>query len=58
MLSELPEAVKNTVFAQYSGYRIEDIDKISIGIIHLYKIELENYNTEITVILKDNGVII
>lgn len=54
----LPTDVKNTLQKDYSGYRIEDAEKIAKGKQTLYKVELEKGDIEIELILTSNGKVI
>jgi hypothetical protein len=56
--SEVPQAVKNTIYANYSGYHIDDYEKINLGGAIMYQIDAEKGNDERFVLLREDGVLI
>jgi hypothetical protein len=56
--SELPAIVKNAAENKYPKYYIEDIDKIQRGSEVFYKIEMEQGDSEIKLLVKSDSTII
>lgn len=55
----LPQGLRNKIKSDYKGYKVDDVDKLTIGNQVLYKIELESgrgsNKTELDLILDENG---
>lgn len=56
--SEVPQAVKNGVYERYSGYEVDDVDKITAGNTIIYQVDLEKGERELYVHFTENGVFI
>jgi hypothetical protein len=55
---DVPAIVSNAALAKYPRYKIEDADKIRKGSNTFYKMEVEQKDSEIKVIYKDDGTFI
>lgn len=53
--SELPAAIKNKISANHKGYRIDDVDKLTMGNKALYKVEIKNGQKEMDLIFDKDG---
>jgi hypothetical protein len=51
----LPQVVKDAAAAKYPGYRIDDTERIYVGEIPAYSLEMESGKSEIDAIFTDNG---
>ncbi|MBK1439027.1 PepSY-like domain-containing protein [Parapedobacter sp. ISTM3] len=56
--SSLPEAVKNQIAVEFSGYRIEEVKKINAGHALTYEVELENRKGDLKVRFNADGKIL
>ena len=54
----LPDAVKETIKAEFDGYRVEDVKKIDTGGTITYKVELDSRQGDLDVVFSANGEII
>lgn len=54
----LPTPIKEYVKKHYSGYKIDDVDKITEGKTITYKVEVEKYDREINLYFNENGTLI
>jgi len=57
--AQLPQNIKNKIKTDYKGYRIDDVDKLTIKDKVLYKVEIEtrtkNNKKEVDLILDEDG---
>lgn len=57
--SNLPQSIKNLLQTQYKEFRVDDVDKLTVGNNVFYKIELENdrgsRKQEIDLVLDENA---
>ena len=56
--SELPAVVRNAAETKYPKYKFEDIDKIRRGTEVFYKIEMELRDTEVKLLIKQDGIVL
>lgn len=56
--STLPAVVKNATISKYPDYDFDDIKEIYRGSEILFDIELKHYDTEVEMLIKDNGTIL
>lgn len=56
--SELPNAVREAIKTQFSGFRISDPEKMSEGGVIKYKVELKKLNSELDVIFDSAGKVL
>jgi len=52
---ELPAAVKQTINAKYSGYCIDDVDKVILANFICYDVDIERNDYDIWVYIKEDG---
>ncbi len=52
---DLPPAVKDKIAKNYPHYKIDDLDRIEVDGMVVYKVELENRVEEKKIYIKDNG---
>ena len=51
----LPKTITNAISSKYSGYKVDDCEKITKGNKTTYKVELENRTDEMDVVFKETG---
>ena len=56
-INEIPQAVTNTIQADFAGYRIDDVDLVDKDGEKFYEIELENNTVDQVVVFSEDGVV-
>lgn len=56
--SELPQKVKAAIDSNFSGYRADDVKKITEGKNTIYKVELKSLSEEWKVVFDSNGKVV